>query len=102
MESLESKLDHLNPNQRREVEVFVDFLLYRSGYRQGISNPAIVPRSVLKSAPPSLPVMEPLSGQDTQPVRGMSRSTCRQYRYRWKNRMNHHHPFRRLRLMGTT
>jgi hypothetical protein len=31
MESLESKLDRLTPDQRKEIEDFVDFLLYRSG-----------------------------------------------------------------------
>ncbi len=31
MESLENKLDRLPPEQRKEVEDFVDFLLFRSG-----------------------------------------------------------------------
>lgn len=31
MESLESKLDRLTPEQRKEIEDFVDFLLFRSG-----------------------------------------------------------------------
>ena len=31
MESLESKLDRLSPEQRKEVEDFMDFLMYRSG-----------------------------------------------------------------------
>ena len=30
MESLESKLDRLTPEQRREIEDFVDFLLHRN------------------------------------------------------------------------
>ena len=30
MESLESKLDRLSPEQRREVEDFVDFLIQRA------------------------------------------------------------------------
>jgi hypothetical protein len=35
MESLESKLDGLTPEQRKEVEDFVDFLIYRSGNLPG-------------------------------------------------------------------
>ena len=34
MESLESKLEKLAPEQRREVEDFVDFLIFRSGESQ--------------------------------------------------------------------
>ena len=36
MESLESKLDRLSPDQRKEVEDFVDFLMYRSGNSPGV------------------------------------------------------------------
>ena len=64
MESIESKLDRLSPAQRREVEDYVDFLLYRSGSLQAISNPAVSPPPILKAAPPLLPVMEPLSAQE--------------------------------------
>ena len=38
MESLESKLDRLSPEQRKEVEDFVDFLLFRSG---NLSSPVL-------------------------------------------------------------
>ncbi len=34
MESLESKLDRLSPEQRKEVEDFVEFLIFRSGIFQ--------------------------------------------------------------------
>ena len=43
MESLESKLDRLSPEQRKEVEEFVDFLMYRSGNSPG--SPATAPVS---------------------------------------------------------
>ena len=65
MESLESKLDRLSPDQRREVEDFLDFLLYRSGLPQGISSPTSVIPSVVKSAPPIIPVMAPMIIQET-------------------------------------
>ncbi|PKL68107.1 MAG: hypothetical protein CVV30_12285 [Methanomicrobiales archaeon HGW-Methanomicrobiales-1] len=64
MESLESKLDRLSPEQRREVEDFVDFLLYRSGTLQGVSGPAVVNPSAAKLVPPVIPVMTPIL-QDT-------------------------------------
>jgi hypothetical protein len=60
VESLENKLDHLTPEQRREVEDFVDFLIQRSG---GISvtvqiNPSPSP-SVPKPVPPPFIASEP-------------------------------------------
>ena len=67
MESLESKLDRLSVDQRREVEDFVDFLLYRSGSLQGLPGPTAVNPSLLRSAPPVIPVMTPIQ-QDTPPV----------------------------------
>jgi hypothetical protein len=68
MESLESKLDRLLPDQRREVEDFVDFLLYRSGSPQGIPGPtARIPTDV-KPAAPVIPVMAPMIMQETLPV----------------------------------
>ncbi|MDO9325774.1 MAG: hypothetical protein Q7T80_12565 [Methanoregula sp.] len=67
MESLESKLDRLSPDQRREVEAFVDFLLYRSGSPQGAFSPASVNQPV-KPAPPVIPVMAPMMMQETPPV----------------------------------
>jgi len=60
MESLESKLDRLSPDQRREAEDFVDFLLYRSGSLQDVPGPAAVNPLVLPSVPPAIPVMAPI------------------------------------------
>ena len=68
MESLESKLDRLSPDQRREVEDFVDFLLYRSGSPQGVSSLTTVNPPVLKPASPVIPVMTPIIIQETLPV----------------------------------
>ena len=68
MESLESKLDRLSPEQRREVEDFVDFLLYRSGSPQGIPRTAMVNPPVFASVPPVIPVMAPMILQQTPPV----------------------------------
>ncbi|MDP3562965.1 MAG: hypothetical protein Q8R70_00595 [Methanoregula sp.] len=68
MESLESKLDRLLPDQRREVEDFVDFLLYRSGSTQGIPGPTTAIQPVAKPAPPVIPVMVPMIMQETLPV----------------------------------
>jgi hypothetical protein len=68
MESLESKLDRLSPDQRREVEDFVDFLLYRSGSLQGVPGPTAVNPPVLPSAPAAIPVMAPIIMQQTPPV----------------------------------
>jgi hypothetical protein len=65
MESLESKLDRLLPDQRREVEDFVDFLLYRSGSLQGIPGPTTVIPQAAKQALPVIPVMTPMILQET-------------------------------------
>jgi hypothetical protein len=53
MESLESKLDRLTADQRKEIEDFVDFLLHRSG---NLSAPATVQNTVSRQniAPPPL------------------------------------------------
>jgi hypothetical protein len=51
VESLESKLERLTPEQRREVEDFVDFLIQRVG---GISVTAQI------NPPPSSPVSRPV------------------------------------------
>jgi hypothetical protein len=67
MESLESKLDRLSLNQRREVEDFVDFLLYRSGSLQGVPGPTSINPSLLSPVPPVIPVMTPIQ-QDPSPV----------------------------------
>ena len=77
MESLESKLDRLSPEQRREAEDFVDFLLYRSGSLQGVPGPAAVHPSVLPPAPLAIPVMAPIIIPQTPPVVVHDQS-CRQ------------------------
>ena len=67
MESLESKLDRLSPDQRKEIEDFVDFLLVRSG-------PVCIPPNasrelspVLNITPPLCPI-EPISPGETRPL----------------------------------
>ena len=70
MESLERKLDRLSPDQRREVEDFVDFLLYRSGSPQGVFNPTAINPQVLNFAPSAIPVMAPMIMQETPQVVG--------------------------------
>jgi len=60
MESLESKLDRLSPEQRKEVEEFVDFLMYRSGTSLGTPATAPVSSDLKKAAPPPLTVPEPV------------------------------------------
>ena len=59
MESLESKLDRLTPSQRKEVENFVDFLLFRSGNVPAPLAPGQPPVSFQNVAPPPLFVQEP-------------------------------------------
>jgi hypothetical protein len=63
MESLESKLDRLLPGQRKEVEEFVDFLLYRSG---NVSEPPPTPvlPDLQRVAPPPFPSAEPVHAQE--------------------------------------
>jgi hypothetical protein len=60
MESLESKLDRMSPEQRKEVEEFVDFLLYRSGNVHESPGTAPVPLEFKKVAPPPLTLPEPV------------------------------------------
>ena len=68
MESLESKLDRLLPGQRKEVEEFVDFLLYRSG---NLPEPPPTPAhpDLQKVAPPPFPFAEPVHAQENPPVK---------------------------------
>ena len=66
MESLESKLDRLSPEQRKETEDFVDFLLSRSGQVFGSPNISRDPHSVLNMAPPPLIVIEPVHNVETR------------------------------------
>jgi len=68
MESLESKLDRMSPDQRREVEDFMDFLLYRSVSPQGVSSQTTALPPVAKPAPPGIPVMAPMLMQETPQV----------------------------------
>ena len=68
MESLESKLDRLSPEHRREIEDFVDFLLYRSGSPQGVYGQTTALPPVAKPAPPVIPVMAPMILQETPQV----------------------------------
>ncbi len=62
MESLESKLDRLTPEQRKEIEDFVDFLLSRS-VPTGFPVPALAAAPpVLTAEPPLLAGTEPMHG----------------------------------------
>jgi hypothetical protein len=66
MESLESRLDRLTPEQRREVEDFVDFLLQRNSMQQ-TSVPAIPPPIMLNTPP--VFTTEPAASPQVSPVR---------------------------------
>lgn len=70
MESLESKLDRLSPEQRKEVEEFVDFLLYRSGNTHEFPGTTQVPMVFKKAAPPPLIVQEPVHTPNNIPIKG--------------------------------
>jgi hypothetical protein len=59
MESLEIKLDRLSPEQRREVEDFVDFLIRRSGtFAPAPLMPPAAPPPLITITPPPIPVQE--------------------------------------------
>jgi hypothetical protein len=69
MESLESRMERLTPEQRREVEDFVDFILLKNNIRQV---PVCPPSQVILNTPPVLspdpsPSLErfPIRMQDT-------------------------------------
>jgi hypothetical protein len=69
MESLESKLDRLSPEQRKEAEDFVDFLLSRSG-QAGLPQP--VPRDVppvLNVTPQPMNFVEQVHFEENRPAR---------------------------------
>jgi len=77
MESLESKLDRLSAEQRREVEDFVDFLIQRAeGIRVTVQLPSHDPLPAKSVAPPLItpdpaPVEEPpvpVTREDILPV----------------------------------
>jgi hypothetical protein len=60
MESLESRLDRLSPEQRREVEDFVDFLIHRSGtFEPASSVPPAVSPPLITITPSPIPLQEP-------------------------------------------
>ena len=65
MESLESKLDRLTPEQRREIEDFVDFLLHRNEPVPAAQNVTVQAPPFLKAVPPPLTASEP---QESQPA----------------------------------
>ena len=67
MESLESRMERLTPEQRREVEDFVDFILLKNNIRQVPVSP---PNQAILSAPPSLLRIH-------LPPRNSPRSGCR-------------------------
>jgi len=68
MESLESKLDRLSPEQRKEVEDFVDFLIFRSGnFSESPAATALLPR-VQNAAPPPQILQEPVHVLETHPL----------------------------------
>jgi hypothetical protein len=69
MESLESKLDRLTSDQRKEVEDFVDFLMCRSGNSHespGATTGLSLSRNV---APPSLTLPDPVHIPENTPVK---------------------------------
>ena len=69
MESLESKLDRLSPEQRMEIEDFVDFLIFRSGIFQELPAASPVPPRIQNVAPPLI-VQEPVHILENSPVKG--------------------------------
>ena len=73
MESLESKLDRLSPEQRREVEDFVDFLIQRSGtFAPASSVPPAASPPLITIAPPPIPLQE-LSSPAPEPAKARTR-----------------------------
>jgi hypothetical protein len=70
MESLESKLDRLSPEQRKEVENYVDFLMFRSGNVPAPPAAGQTPVSFQNVAPPPLFVQEPAHPAEAAPIEG--------------------------------
>jgi hypothetical protein len=76
MESLESKLDRLTPDQRKEIEDFVDFLLYRSGNlpvahgaaQSPVSRQNVASLPLILQEPVHIMENTPLEGHDSSPV----------------------------------
>lgn len=69
MESLESRLDRLSPEQRKEVEDFVEFLLSRSGRVFPSLNTAVNNSPALNVTPPPLSMIDSVHAGETGPVR---------------------------------
>jgi hypothetical protein len=67
MESLESKLGRLSPDQRKEVEDFLDFLMFRSGNSHESPGTAPVSLQPQKVAPPPLTLQEPVHVTENPP-----------------------------------
>jgi hypothetical protein len=68
MESLESKLDSLTPEQRKEVEDFVDFLMYRSGNLPAAPGTAQASPALQNIAPPPLILQDPVHITESHPL----------------------------------
>jgi hypothetical protein len=67
MESLESRMERLTPEQRREVEDFVDFLLLKNNFREPPQT-ASPPPPFMMSTPPVL-TADPVSSLLHSPAR---------------------------------
>jgi hypothetical protein len=59
MESLESRLERLTPEQRREVEDFVEFLLQKNTIRQ--TSATVSPLPIMLNTPPVFSAVPPAS-----------------------------------------
>jgi len=70
MESLESKLDRLSLEQRKEVEDFMDFLMYRSGNSHESPGTAPVTLELQRVAPPPLTLPEPVQITENPLIKG--------------------------------
>lgn len=70
MESLESRMERLTPEQRREVEDFVDFLLLKNNFSQAAPAPS-APSPVLMNAPPVLSAEPASPAQPVLQMQGM-------------------------------
>jgi hypothetical protein len=66
MESLDSKMDRLSPDQRKEVEDFVDFLIYRTGNQVESHASVPSPPPIQNLAPPLSPA-EPVHDPEGSP-----------------------------------
>ncbi len=70
MESLESKLERLSPEQRKEIEDFVDFLLHRAEPAPARPSPSVQAPPLLPVVPP--PLMVPDAPESSSPFSGES------------------------------